>query len=212
MGVLFWCYQRWCHHHADAYSSSHQHAQTELLNSTLFLGALLIKAQWFRLHFIQMPRHQNRLGTYSLCVSVFCSKDAVVIIKWFSACIHFPTAAELLMLSCFLLLNVLFVFTSLHTPYTHLPSAPWAPHETPHCCSAASRCLLLWSPSSRQADSQQSLTRLFSAAAAVTADDPLDLFHGILMWFDMQRGLCRSHNTCLNTLLWLTGSFLACWI
>lgn len=53
--------------------------------------------------------------------------------------------------------------------------------------------------SKHQADSRQSLTRLFSAAVAVTADDPLDLFCGILMQFDMQRRPCRSHNTCLNT-------------
>lgn len=53
--------------------------------------------------------------------------------------------------------------------------------------------------STHQADSRQSPTRLFSAAAAVTADDPLDLFCGILMQFDMQRRQCRSHNTCLNT-------------
>lgn len=107
------------------------------------------------------------------------------------AILHLP----LLMLLCFLLLNILICLfcvhsaASLHTPYTQLPSAPWAPHETPHCCSAAS-----------QRDSRQSLTRLFSSAAAVAADDPLDLFCGILMWFDLQRGLRRSHNTCLNTL------------
>lgn len=78
--------------------------------------------------------------------------------------------------------------TSLKPPERHI--------KTPHCSSAADQRLLLRSPS-KQADSRQSLTRLFSAA--VTADDPLDLFHGILMQFDMQRGPRRSHNTCLNT-------------
>lgn len=124
--------------------------------------------------------HNNTL--HSLLFTVF----AFSCCSW--AILHLP----LLMLLCFLLLNILFCVhsaVSLHTPYTQLPSAPWAPHETPHCCSAAS-----------QRDSRQSLTRLFSSAAAVAADDPLDLFCGILMWFDLQRGLRRSHNTCLNTL------------
>lgn len=122
----------------------------------------------------------------------------------------------LLTLLCLLLLNFLlclFVFTVPHQP-TYTPHTP----PVSSLSSTLNTTLLLCSQpvpaalaSEQHADSRQSLTRLFSAAAALTADDPLDLFHGILMWFDMQRGLCRSHNTCLNThSLWLTGAHLAC--
>lgn len=99
------------------------------------------------------------------------------------------------------------------TLHTHTSSRPpRASHEnaTLLLCSQPAPATL---ESKHQADSRQSLTRLFSAAAAVTADDPLDLFCGILMRFDMLRGPCRSHNTCLNTRsLWLSGAHSACWI
>lgn len=36
-----------------------------------------------------------------------------------------------------------------YTLHTHIPSSPWAPHETPQRCFAASWCLLLRSQSSR---------------------------------------------------------------
>lgn len=86
--------------------------------------------------------------------------------------------------------------THTHTHTSHRPLEP-------RCSSAASRCLLLKGPSSRL-DSRRSLRRLFSA---VTADDPPDLFGGVLMRLDMQRGPCRSHNTCSSPhSSWLSGA------
>lgn len=58
-----------------------------------------------------------------------------------------------------------------------------------------SRPVLSALESERQAGCQQSLTRLFSAASALTADDPLDLFRATLMQFDTRRGPCRNHKT-----------------
>lgn len=140
-----------------------------VVDSVEFLEALLIEAQWQALFptFHWYAPNQNCLNTYCLCrclfLAAYCTIEANNTIKLyahFSVCLHFPAATEpscfffwrycvsCFLISCFVCLCS-FCLTSLHTPHTHLPSASWAPHWTPHCCSAASQRLLLWSPSSR---------------------------------------------------------------
>ena len=129
----------------------------------------------------------------------------------FSCCSWAILHPPLLMLLCYLPLHFLlclFVFTLppayIHPTHTHpiIPlSSTW--NTTLLLCSHSAPAAL---ESKQRADTLQSLTRLFSAAAA---DDPVALFHGKLMWFDIQRGPCRSHNTCFNTLFLSLLSYLS---